>query len=480
MQSLFENAADPSKITVALVEQNDANDKFCVEEYCAKYGHQTIRRRNIREGVVEIVTLPLERAECPYFEQIRVAAFHHLSAKGPNFARSMTRKLLGNEDYCMQIDAHTSFVKDWDVKLKQDWMATNNEFAVLSTIPAPKTQMHDFLEGDNVGMVPRQCKLTYRENGIPDFAMTSDAMVQNIPKPLLSHAWSAAFSFAKCHLEESVPYDPFIQYAMPIEQFSKYARMWTRGYDVYTPTQNIVFHDYETQTNGHGNNEWFKHQRNRFRQLSIDRVMNVIQLTDSADMSINTQSNLGIYGLGKRRTMEQLLSFCRIRYPPTKKGNLGDVDACLGHEWTPYDLSIPPTANMYDKPDDLDPQPEYPLRTNLIYYQQVEQRPILPNIDLGNNTSSGSYSHNFHVSNTVPRMEDLEQQGFAPSFSLLVLLWMFGLVVWCVIFFGNPPPSNNTAKDGYQKLSRTMAAAVSTASTTTPMKKKKGAAYKDV
>lgn len=52
----------------------------------------------------------------------------------------------------------------------------------------------------------------------------------DLERPLLSHGWSAAYSFSKCHLEESVPYDPFSHYAMPVEQFVRYARMWTRGY----------------------------------------------------------------------------------------------------------------------------------------------------------------------------------------------------------------------------------------------------------
>ena len=53
--------------------------------------------------------------------------------------------------------------------------------------------------------------------------------MENLKVPLLSHAWSAGFSFSKCHLEESAPYDPFAPYVMGIEQFSRFARFWTRG-----------------------------------------------------------------------------------------------------------------------------------------------------------------------------------------------------------------------------------------------------------
>jgi hypothetical protein len=38
LQSIFENAKDPSKVIVGLVEQNAPADKFCLEEYCKRYG----------------------------------------------------------------------------------------------------------------------------------------------------------------------------------------------------------------------------------------------------------------------------------------------------------------------------------------------------------------------------------------------------------------------------------------------------------
>ena len=63
----------------------------------------------------------------------------------------------------------------------------------------------------------------------------ADGKVADLNKPLLGHGWSAAFSFAKCHLEENAPYDTFSQYAMSVEQFSRFARFWTRGYVILSP-----------------------------------------------------------------------------------------------------------------------------------------------------------------------------------------------------------------------------------------------------
>ena len=137
-----------------------------------------------------------------------------------------------------------------------------------------------------------------------------DGKASNLAKPLLSHGWSAGFSFAKCHLEESAPYDPFQPYVMGVEQFARYARFWTRGYDVYTPTQNLVYHDYQPNEDGHGTGEWMKQRRERIRVQSLKRIRTYLQLPDGdPDLDLN---NLGIYGVGKRRTMKQLADFVGI------------------------------------------------------------------------------------------------------------------------------------------------------------------------
>lgn len=38
LKSIFENAKDPSRVYVGLVEQNAPDDKFCLEEYCNSFG----------------------------------------------------------------------------------------------------------------------------------------------------------------------------------------------------------------------------------------------------------------------------------------------------------------------------------------------------------------------------------------------------------------------------------------------------------
>lgn len=91
----------------------------------------------------------------------------------------------------------------------------------------------------------------------------------------------------------------------------------------------------------------------------------------------------------------------------------------------PFDSSISPTDNLYQDADDLDPQPEFPLRTELTFYQEIDQ-PVGLQIDLGQDpilekTSTAVLDHEATDANDLP------------VFTIFTL-WMFGLVVWCVIF----------------------------------------------
>jgi len=108
------------------------------------------------------------RKTCPHYDQIRLVAFQNVQAKGPMLARSMARKAIGNEEFCMQIDAHTAFVKGWDTLAKQQWTSTENEFGILSNVPADKATMADYAAGaEKFTEVPRQCTVRFMDNGFP-------------------------------------------------------------------------------------------------------------------------------------------------------------------------------------------------------------------------------------------------------------------------------------------------------------------------
>jgi hypothetical protein len=173
---------------IGLVEQNAPEDKFCLEEYCNSYGLLSLERKTIREGVVKVMALGDARAKCPYYDQVRTIAFYHINAKGPILARSMTRKSLGNEEFCMQVDAHTDFAKNWDAMVVEEWEQTENEFAIITAVPAPKTEKEAHTEGgEKFKKVPRQCYIRFRDNKYPVSTGAPLAGVAFVLIPVCSH-----------------------------------------------------------------------------------------------------------------------------------------------------------------------------------------------------------------------------------------------------------------------------------------------------
>ena len=345
------------------------------------------------------------RAKCPRYEQIRYLAVFSLGAKGPVVSKSMHRKLLGNEEYCLQIDPHSTLSENWDDKLKKEYLSTKNEFAIISTTPQPMERQSEYDAGGSKSTeVVRRCHLEFAPSGIPWFTLP-DGMAENLEEPLLSHSWNAGFSFSKCHLHESTPYDCFLPQIFDTEEFPHFVRFWTRGYDVYTPTQNIVFH--MNKKYGEYDSKGFR-KNERERKESLTRIKTLLQLP-GGDNDEAAMGNLGVYGLGRRRTLSQLEAFCGIDLGGR---NTAEVPHCGKQEWVPYDLAVGPMENFYHgKGDGVDPNPIFPLRTVL---NQIPK--VLTKEDEGRNLET-----------------DATDQGAAP-FKTLLILWILGGFIWYSVF----------------------------------------------
>lgn len=154
---------------VGLIEEVEMDETTCLEQYCLDYGITFIQRQRIRSDMTKVFAIDEEFKKCPRSDQIRLLSKYHIAAKGPTDARALTRKILGNEEYCLQIDAHTSFASNWDTIAKEEWLKTGNEFAILSTAPARMGEQAEYesWSGAKSGEVPRQCLVKILDNGIP-------------------------------------------------------------------------------------------------------------------------------------------------------------------------------------------------------------------------------------------------------------------------------------------------------------------------
>ena len=108
----------------------------------------------------------------------------------------------------------------------------------------------------------------------------------------------------------------------------------------------------------------------------------------------------------------------------------------------PYDSNILPTENLYDQPDNLDAQPEFPLRTKFAFYKETPGNSGLVfdgesvDGDTGLRPTTGA---------------NADDTTF-PSATILLLLWIIGLCAWCGTFVG--PPSAATQSSSKRRRSR--------------------------
>ena len=49
-----------------------------------------------------------------------------LFSEGPCVARAKAEQMYGGQDFVFQIDAHSTFVPDWDAMMLRMWAQTNN------------------------------------------------------------------------------------------------------------------------------------------------------------------------------------------------------------------------------------------------------------------------------------------------------------------------------------------------------------------
>ncbi len=73
------------------------------------------------------------------------------------YARYQQQSLMKNEEFCMQVDAHTDFVKDWDEEVTTMWASVDNEYAVLSSALPDVSVLGKNLDEQ----VPHVCQATF-------------------------------------------------------------------------------------------------------------------------------------------------------------------------------------------------------------------------------------------------------------------------------------------------------------------------------
>jgi hypothetical protein len=356
LYNLFHKAANPKRIYVRILQQIEhasekVDDADCWHMFCQTYGMDYCQ---------------------PYKDQVLVLTMNALAAKGPTDARSKLSAMLEYDyypttekplhppalypvhpqDYCLQTDSHMDFSQNFDVELIEMFHRTRNDYAVLSTYVAPIEQTDTFPVE-----VPHLCMAVYTST----WRNWGTKFCRNLKWPKLTNtAWGAGLSFSKCHAELNVPYDPFLPNVFDGEEISRGYRFFTHGYDVYTPDQVLVTHDYHGHQGNPNVHTWGR-QLPEGSQLDIssddsdlsffmkpildmeplvqpkglDRINTLLGFLDSKshqepqDKSIFSTK----YGHGDRRTLQQAIAFSG--FDPQQKKMI--QNKCGNLKWVPFE-----------------------------------------------------------------------------------------------------------------------------------------------
>jgi [Skp1-protein]-hydroxyproline N-acetylglucosaminyltransferase len=277
LRDLYINAQYPENIYVGICQQNKLDEESCMlVEEC------------IKEGLC-------------VRDQIKKIDIDYTLAKGPAYARYYCSTLYNNEDYYLQIDSHINFVKDWDIKLinmykKLDEKKTNDY--IISTYPLDYNDR-------NVKEVPYICESMYNTyKNIPEY----QSYIQEVTdSPRLTYIIAAGFLFMPKQAVLDVPFDPNLPYLFMGEETLLAARLWTAGYNIYSPNENLVYHDYKREEEPKVWND-----NKSFRQNGDDvikKVSYLLGIEDRENVPEYLLKDINKYGMGNKRTIDEYLEF---------------------------------------------------------------------------------------------------------------------------------------------------------------------------
>jgi [Skp1-protein]-hydroxyproline N-acetylglucosaminyltransferase len=311
IKSLYANAKHPENVYVGLFQQNcfgpvcktgvlvggkvedTSPDINCYDDFCAS-----------EEG---------KRSKACVRNQVRLFNVNESESLGPYMARYLGSKFYRGEQYYLQIDSHSEFVSHWDEKLIHMVETAEAEKPVISTYP-PDSKMN---WKDTIGY--RMCDSEFASAQIEwqivrlGTSLPFDKSVPTTPKyaPFVA----AGFFFGPAELLYEVPFDPFLPWIFMGEEISVSARLWTSGYDIFSPTTNVLNHYYVRR---HYPKFWesvnrFFHKpsiHNDIVELVINRVKYMLGYPESSLELVHPPSVLyrqQDWSMGKKRSLAKYM-----------------------------------------------------------------------------------------------------------------------------------------------------------------------------
>ena len=293
-----------------------------IASYCDKLLPVTVeqamdnayRPDDLRFGIVEqSVPIYAETMSEAVRKQMRLITVDPFYSRGVCWARALAMTLYSDEDWFMQIDAHTIFDKGWDMQLISLWAecAKQSPKAYIGSYP----HAFEIKDGEYV-------KQRYTENIIASAVAKDVAFPEDMisllftptyvdeTKPIRGFHTAAGCVFAPGSFVYEVPYDPYMYFYG--EEALWALRAYTHGWDLFHVPKLPVYHYYDTGEEmevkriRHWHDEHDTVRTQRWWELQGRASQRMIGIVDG--------KNYGVYGLGNVRTVEEYAEFSGLDF----------------------------------------------------------------------------------------------------------------------------------------------------------------------
>ena len=252
--------------------------------------------------------------------QFTILDFDYKESKGACWARYQTQKYWSNEPYSLQLDSHMRFIENWDEVLLDVWGSLGDPKAIITGYPPnfnPESSEEQWYK------VPQICNVYRFDHKYPlSRPMNMDGWETRV-LPVGGVHISAGFIFGPGEINKTVPYDPDFYFSG--EETAMAVRYYTNGYNIFNSHKTIVYHFYQRLGNK-------KHWDDDKSWVDYNKVAH-----DRLDCLLGRNKNyeLGVFGLGTERTLEDFKNYAGIDFVNCivhKETELGKEPPCSNSE----------------------------------------------------------------------------------------------------------------------------------------------------
>jgi hypothetical protein len=264
-------------------------------------------------GVVDQSPADTARVAAPGGARLSQVRIDVADARGPCWARAIAMSLYDGEEWFLQLDSHMDFDAGWDERLIEQAVSLGapQRGLVISSYP----DAFRFVDGQAVRQPTTSSVLAQVVKAGTVFApehpvLSFEAHPVDSDAPLPAFHIGAGCLFAPGRITQDLPYDPWLYFHGEEQAFA--LRLYTHGWDLFHMPRLPVHHLYNDAASGAPPRPL--HWDEAHEAARDVRWWALEQRSRARLASLVAGDELGVYGLGRARSLADFAAFSGIDY----------------------------------------------------------------------------------------------------------------------------------------------------------------------